>query len=101
MAIIIHGTITYDGTKRDDALAAIDKVVSATRNEDGCLEYKFTVDLFDPNVLHLFEVWRDQAAVDAHMATPHLAEFLGKAAEFGVTGTEIYKREGGDPSPLM
>jgi len=44
-------------------------------NEPGCLMFNIAQDDADPNVLRLFEVYRDEAAVDAHVATPHFKRF--------------------------
>ena len=54
---------------------AIVAMVRASRAEDGCLEYGFAQDLTDPDVLYLVERWRDRAALDAHSASPHMAQF--------------------------
>lgn len=51
-------------------------MVTATRRHDGCLLYTFAADLDDPDVIVSVEVWRDQAALDAHMARDHTATFL-------------------------
>jgi len=56
-----------------DALAAN---IAATRAEDGCEGYVYAVDISDPNLLHISEQWRDQAAVDAHMGAPHMAALM-------------------------
>jgi len=48
--------------------------VGSERNEPGCLMFNVAQDEADPNVLHLFEVYADGDAVDAHTKTPH---FLG------------------------
>ena len=42
--------------------------------EDGCLHFDVAVKRDDPNCLVLYEVYRDQAALDAHAASAHLAE---------------------------
>lgn len=60
--------------------AALAAMVAATRAEDGCELYAFAFDAVDPDVMHITERWRDQAALDAHAAsgdaaTPHMAEF--------------------------
>ena len=56
-----------------DVLAAN---VAATRAEDGCVAYSYGVDLGDPNLLHISEQWRDEAAVEAHMTAPHMAPLM-------------------------
>ena len=45
------------------------------RDEPGCLMFNIAQDDADPNVLHLFEVYRDDAAVETHVATPHFRRF--------------------------
>ena len=42
-----------------------------TAEQDGCTYYVFAEDLTDPNTIHLTEGWRDQAAIDAHLADEH------------------------------
>ena len=55
----------------DDRQAFSDAVIphlSTTAQQDGCTYYVFAEDLTDPNTIHLTEGWRDQAAIDDHMA---------------------------------
>lgn len=99
--IIIAGTITIDPAKVDTAMAAAQKVMAGTRTEEGNLEYTFTVDAVTPGVLRVFELWEDQGAIDAHFATPHMAEFMGAMGEFGVTGTDVTKYEVASSAPLF
>jgi quinol monooxygenase YgiN len=40
-------------------------------NEPGCLRFDVVQDADDPNRIHLFEVYRDQAAIEAHRKAPH------------------------------
>jgi quinol monooxygenase YgiN len=67
-----------------DALIAM---VTATRAEDGCDLYAFAFDALDPDCMHITERWRDQAALDAHMASTHMAEFRKTIA--AVTPVEL------------
>ena len=62
--------------------------VAATRAEDGCLHYSYAVDLDDPNLLHISEQWRDEAAVNAHMTAPHMATADGGAGRGEDRGAE-------------
>ena len=41
--------------------------------------------------MFLFERWRSQADLDAHFATPHMAEFGAAIAGLGVTSMEVRK----------
>lgn len=87
--ILVTGIIDLDPAKRDDAIAALTKVMDATRAEDGCVTYTFSADVSDPGRFWLQEQWRDQSSIDAHMAQPHLAELMAAMGEFGVTNADI------------
>lgn len=73
--IQINGTIRLGPNASDEAVEAVIKMVRASREEDGCFDYTFARDLTDTDTLVLFERWRDQEALQAHMASPHMAEF--------------------------
>jgi quinol monooxygenase YgiN len=49
--------------------------IAATQAEDGCMLYCFARDVLDPDTLIISERWRDQAALDAHFQSPHMAVF--------------------------
>ena len=55
--------------------AAINAMETASQAEDGCYDYTFSVELNDPTVLRITEKWENMAALEAHFATPHMAEF--------------------------
>ena len=44
--------------------------VSAIRAEDGNLRYEYFFPMDDPETVLLIDQWRDQAAIDAHHASP-------------------------------
>lgn len=44
--------------------------------EPGCLGYEILQDTADPTQIVLVEHYRDQAALDAHLASPHYHEFV-------------------------
>ncbi len=43
------------------------------RDEPGCLRFNVLQDAQDENVYYFYEVYKDQAALDAHRTTPHFA----------------------------
>ena len=49
--------------------------IEATRGEPGCVHYSYAVDVLDPQVLQIREIWTDQAALEAHFRAPHMAAF--------------------------
>ena len=74
--IIVIGTARARSNRRDELLAAMHDVVRDTRRDDGCVSYRFAADIADPDVIVGIEVWRDRAALDAHMEHDHTAAFL-------------------------
>lgn len=44
-------------------------------DEPGCLQFDVTVEGEDPARVVFYEVYRSREAFDAHLETPHLAEF--------------------------
>jgi quinol monooxygenase YgiN len=62
----------------DDVREALLALVKATREEPGNLSYKLHEDPSSPGNFYLYEEYADQAALDAHMASPHFAEAVGK-----------------------
>src|SRR2546422_8817984 len=49
------------------------------RDEPGCLRFNVLQDEKDENVYYFFEVYTDQAALDAHRTMPHYAVWRGAA----------------------
>ena len=43
--------------------------------EAGCLQFDILVPTDGSNSVFLYEVYADQAAVDTHLNTPHMAEY--------------------------
>ena len=83
--IIVNGTVRFGAGEIDRLRDAMARNVEATRAEDGCEHYAYAVDVSDPNLLHVSERWRDDAAIEAHMATPHMGAFM---AEVGAAKVE-------------
>lgn len=82
--IVIAGTVRLPEENRDKAMAAMRQMIEASRAEDGCLDYSYAFDVLDPGLVRVFEVWRDQAAFDRHIAALHLEEWRASWAALGI-----------------
>lgn len=49
------------------------------RDEPGCLRFNVLQDAEDRNVYYFYEVYRDEAALEAHRAAPHYAVWRAAA----------------------
>jgi autoinducer 2-degrading protein len=47
--------------------------LGSERDEPGCLRFNVLQDERDEDVYYFYEVYKDQAALEAHRATPHYA----------------------------
>ena len=52
-------------------------IADAIRNERGNLRYQYFVPLDDPETVLLIDSWTDQAAIDAHHASPMMKQLAG------------------------
>lgn len=89
--LIVAGTITVDPDHRDAMFDAVAPMVAATRAEPGCRAYTFSPDVDDPGLVHLYELWDDQAALDAHFASDHMAAWQARSADLPILGRDIAK----------
>src|SRR5580692_8197564 len=62
--------------EEDRVEAALGQLVEPTRAEPGNLDYQVFRDPKDPSLFVLFERYADEAAFDAHRATPHFSAWL-------------------------
>ena len=53
--------------------------LGSERDEPGCLRFNVLQDEKDPNVYYFYEVYKDQAALEAHRAMPHYATWRAAA----------------------
>ncbi|MGH7029229.1 MAG: putative quinol monooxygenase [Stellaceae bacterium] len=65
---------------RERFLKAIEAdALGSERDEPGCLRFNVLQDAQDQNVYYFYEVYRDEAALEAHRAAPHYAVWRAAA----------------------
>lgn len=91
--IVITGEIEFHPEDAWPAAYEALRMMEASAKEDGCLAYRFYSDLLNPRRLRLYEEWRDQAALDAHFASPHMAVFQKAISSFRILDRRINRFE--------
>ena len=76
--IIVAGYLTVDPAQLTRFEQAIAKVVDTVRKEDGCRHYSVPAEDRDRGLINVAEVWRDQAAVDTHLAQPWIKDLFAR-----------------------
>lgn len=77
LALIVNFTVAE--ANLEEAKRLIAQLEEHTRREPGCVEYRGHQSTDDPCRFVFYELYRDQAALDAHRATPHYAKFAAGA----------------------
>ena len=100
MTLIIAGTVRVPPENLERFKPHMQAMLTASRAEDGCQEYSYAVDVAEPGLVRVFEAWRDQAALDAHFNTPHMATWRSHWPEFGVSDRRLFAYETASERPL-
>ena len=70
--LIVIATMKAKAGKEKELGDVLKKFVAPTRGEAGCIQYDLHVDLSDPGSFAFYERWKDEAALEAHLKTPHI-----------------------------
>jgi quinol monooxygenase YgiN len=82
---------------KGDALAALltEQAAAVRKAEPGCLLYRPHRSAKDPDLFLFYEMYQDDAALEAHRKAPHLAAFRERREREGLTEgaveVEIYR----------
>jgi len=75
--------------RRAELIELLNGLLEPSRAEAGCVSYRYFFDSENENIVHFFELWQDQAAVDFHFATPHFQALGEKLADLIVGGPDL------------
>ncbi len=80
-----------------EILEAAEWFIPATRAEPGCEEFLLHCQVNDPARFVWYENFTDQAAVDAHVASPHVARWFELIKRLGAENNyALYRRVAGN-----
>ena len=74
------------------ALEAAIALVAKSRSQ-GCVSYDAFESATRADVFAIVETWDNQAVLDAHMATPEFAEYVGIIQECGELKVEVMEKK--------
>ncbi|OYX66756.1 MAG: antibiotic biosynthesis monooxygenase [Sphingomonadales bacterium 32-64-17] len=95
--LLIVGTVRLPAHHLEAAWPIMQRMAEASRAEQGCVEYSYAEDLFVPGLIHVKEMWADQAALDRHFATPHLATWRAAWPDLGIGERDLRVYDVGEP----
>ncbi len=69
--IIVNAVITVKAGLADQVFPILSAVYKASQNEPGCLRYSLHQSIEDEHQFMLYEVYQDEEALEAHIASDH------------------------------
>ncbi len=67
--------LRFPDDERDEMTQVLRELTRASRQEPGCVSYVSHWVESDPSTVLIYEQYKDEAAVEAHRASPHFAKF--------------------------
>lgn len=74
--IVLNVHIQAAPGKGAELLRHLAALLAPSRAEPGCVSYLLHSDPEDPGKIMFYEAFRDQAALDKHLAEPHFQAFV-------------------------
>ena len=93
----IFATIRPKAEHFDDAKAALEQLVAPTLAEPGCHLFSVLENRDRPELLHLFEIFEDEAAVAEHYAQGYTKEVFASYEEWLAVPVDIQHLSAASP----
>ena len=78
LALWVKVRVKPEGRERFLKAIEVD-AIGSEKDEAGCMRFNVLRDQKDPNVYYFYEVYRDEAALEAHRNAPHYAVWRAAA----------------------
>jgi quinol monooxygenase YgiN len=99
--ILVTGELRLKPESVEQLRAAMRTVITANRQEDGCLLFAFGEDVLEPGVIRIVERWRDWDALAAHDRAPHVVAWRAALKDSGaVVGRDLVAHEASNPRAI-
>jgi len=87
--ILVTGEFRLPVERRDESLAAMQRVVEASRAEAGCIAYSYGEDVLEPGLYRVSEAWENREALARHFAAAHMTDWQRERTRLGMTGRAV------------
>ncbi len=84
--LIVTVEVEFEDAGIHEQLAEIQAMDAATAEEPGCLAYRSSFDVTNPNLLRIYEMWESMEALTPHFQTPHMAKFQAALSGLNTKG---------------
>jgi quinol monooxygenase YgiN len=91
--IVLAGSIRLPPENLAAARPIMQKMIEASRAEEGCAAYGFSEDILEPGLIRVFEVFRDAESQQFHSKSAHMAEWRAAWPSLGIGERRITRYE--------
>ena len=98
--ILVAGHFRIPPANLEQARPAMCRVVEETRREQGCISYSYAEDMCEPGLIRVSESWVSGAALDAHLASPHMQRWRDERTALGLSDRDITRYEVASAEPF-
>ena len=93
--IVIEGTVRVPPEKLEEARPVMEQMIKASREEPGCIDYAYSVDVLDPSLIRVTERWQSRGALAAHFKTAHMDTWRSFFPQLGISdrALRLYEAE--------
>lgn len=88
--LILSVNLRVPKADQDKLRPEMEKVVQASRKEAGCLAYSYGFDLLEPDIIRVFEVYKDEAALKAHGESEHFKSWRAVSGQYPRENRTLY-----------
>jgi len=74
--IVVNAKMKTNENNFEIIKTAVKQLEISTREENGCLDYAFSVELHDTKNIRITELWEDLQSLQDHLKTEHVATFI-------------------------
>lgn len=85
----------------EEAREALETMVSASRAEEGVLEYNYAIDISDPTIMRIAEKYADEKALALHAGSEHMAAFQRAMAQYDMKILDLIMFNADEGTKLM
>ena len=88
--LILSVNLRVPRAEQETLRPEMEKVVQASRKEPGCLSYSYGFDLLEPDIVRVFEVYKDDAALKAHGESEHFKAWRAVSGQYPREERRLY-----------
>ena len=79
--IVVNAIMKTNDNNFETIKNAVKELEIKTREEDGCLDYAFSVELHSDRIIRITELWENLQSLKDHLKTEHVAHFVGSLSD--------------------